>query len=361
MSSGPINMPPERPILDDPALLEMLWSDMKQQDALHRAGPYWDGKIRNSHRLIRRFGLAEFRDTAIATSFADAPQIDLTQQLAGTKYGRVLPWILRHTPMYSAVLAVQCRWTKDSVDREEETQAKLFTALGGDWLDAMLHEFPSLPRGSSEGSASRMLWRGEDFSSYYLHMLSYIDSVRKSGLDFEQVETVMEIGGGIGANLHLMLNLFPNIKRAVLVDLPPVAYVAGQYLGKFFGKVLTYRETRGQESIHFTPDQKEPEILVITPWQLPQLRTEIDLAWSSHTFAEMTTDQITFYLREIASRLQSTGELVLISYDDISGGALPVDAVTALASRRFAIEKIAAEEWSWYWSSQLFRGRARNT
>ena len=72
-------------------------------------------------------------------------------------------------------------------------------------------------------------------SKFYLEKLARIHTFSKER-DFTKIKTVFEIGGGFGANAHLLLNLYPNIKKYIYLDIAPMLYVGTQYLKHFYPK-----------------------------------------------------------------------------------------------------------------------------
>lgn len=77
----------------------------------------------------------------------------------------------------------------------------------------------------------------------------------------------MEIGGGFGANLHITLFNFPNIRKIIYVDIAPNLYIATQYLRSFYGdsvkdistakKNFSFAETEDLEIFCILPSQIE--------------------------------------------------------------------------------------------------------
>ena len=127
----------------------------------------------------------------------------------------------------------------------------------------------------------------------------------------------MEIGGGFGANAHLLMHMFPNIKKYLYLDIPPNLYVGTQYLKYFFPKaVVDYKVTAGLERIEFK-NNDDREILAIAPWQIEKVKVTVDGVWNSHSFVEMPLATIQNYKKYIKQfiRKQPSSFLCMLTYD----------------------------------------------
>jgi hypothetical protein len=73
-----------------------------------------------------------------------------------------------------------------------------------------------------------------------------------------------------------------------LIDIPPVIYIATQYLRALYGdQVCSYRETRGMQTID--PYQIDGrKFFCLPPWQLEKLNVRIDLFHNASSFSEMS-------------------------------------------------------------------------
>ena len=62
-----------------------------------------------------------------------------------------------------------------------------------------------------------------------------------------------EIGGGVGTNVHLVLENYKNIRKVLYLDIPPNLYVGTQYLKAFYGNAVSdYRTLKTLDSIKFS-------------------------------------------------------------------------------------------------------------
>lgn len=117
-------------------------------------------------------------------------------------------------------------------------------------------------------------------------------------VNFSKVTAVAEIGGGSGVFCHSLLELFPNIKKYIYVDIPPMLYLATCNLRRFYGtQVVDYRQTRSLKVI--SPYNRKREIFMICPWQTDRLKVKVDFFWNSIAFQRMSPKAVMSYVENL--------------------------------------------------------------
>ena len=105
----------------------------------------------------------------------------------------------------------------------------------------------------------------------------------------------MEIGGGFGANIHLLLENFKNIKKIFYIDIVPNLFVGTEYLRGLFGKsVKDYSTTRNQSEISFEKNNIL-EIICIPPWEMKKISSKVESFHNAASFQEMSFEQVENY------------------------------------------------------------------
>jgi len=137
----------------------------------------------------------------------------------------------------------------------------------------------------------------------YLRGLAFI----KKHIDTGQIETVMEVGGGYGTLGEILLKCEEKDYFYLDVDIPPTGYIAAYYLKQVFGSqaIASYGVTRDWEEIDLTKAKTTHRATVVTPWQLPQVKGQIDLFVNFISFQEMEPDVVTNYIDHV-NRLGAT-------------------------------------------------------
>ena len=116
-----------------------------------------------------------------------------------------------------------------------------------------------------------------------------------SKVDFNSARVFCEIGGGFGANVHLILSNYTTIRKINYVDIVPNLYVATQYLKSFYGEsVLDYEMIKSAKKFSFA-DDNNLEILCIALWQMELVSAKIDIFQNESSFVEMPVSVIQKY------------------------------------------------------------------
>ena len=128
---------------------------------------------------------------------------------------------------------------------------------------------------------------------YYYVMYSYCCKF----IDFDKINSIMEIGSGSGKQIEVIKKLHPHITFYVL-DLNPQLYVCEQYLSSVFpNSVVSYKDTRDMTRI---PDDKKGKIFILGNWKISTLENlECDGFWNSASLQEMEPDIVANYLKYV--------------------------------------------------------------
>ncbi len=196
-----------------------------------------------------------------------------------------------------------------------------YRAAHDDWFSNISKTF-SIPDSMHGGCLQSItMGNGQIVSKKYLDLLMRLDSFGAQ-VDFRQVRCAFEIGGGFGAWPHLMVSMFPNVRKFAYLDIPPMLYVATQYLRHFFGEsVIDYRATQNTSDIRFS-DNDDLEIICICPWQIENLNIDAELFWNVASFSEMTPDIVENYanfLKGVLNQDKSNVCLVLNKEQPLPG------------------------------------------
>lgn len=131
---------------------------------------------------------------------------------------------------------------------------------------------------------------------YYYVMYSYCCQF----IDFDQIDSIMEIGGGSGKQIEVIKKLHPHITFYVF-DLCPQLYVCERYLSEIFpDSAVSYKETRNMTRI---PDNKKGKIFFLGNWKISTLENlDCDGFWNSASLQEMEPDIVSNYLKYVNSK-----------------------------------------------------------
>lgn len=123
-------------------------------------------------------------------------------------------------------------------------------------------------------------------------------------IDFKSIDTMMEIGSGVGKQIEVIKKLHPQINFYIL-DIPPQLYVCEQYLTELFPKsVVSYRKTRNMKKIE---GNEKGKIYIFGNWKIEELTNfNYDLFWNSASFQEMEPEVVLNYLKFVNSQTKNS-------------------------------------------------------
>ena len=289
------------------------------EDQASRKGPYhtspcWERYSARTSNAIRYDGLRDFRmNNRVGKGYAESIAINPFETLPyNCAKSKVYRKITRLPFFRKFFVDPYVRHTEWHFNQTQLYKGLYYSRLLGDWFARFSQKY-SLPDTLAGSPRDAVSINGRKIGYSYLTSFLRVQNYSKK-VDFEKVESVFEIGGGFGAFCHTLLHLFPNIKKYLYLDIPPILYVGTQYLKHFYGdEAIDYRSTRSSDSISFSPDKKR-EIIAICPWQIDKVRAEIDLFWNSASFQEMTKEAVINYMRKVNVMLRPESKVCLYVY-----------------------------------------------
>ncbi len=292
-------------------LSELLHDERGIERGLYSAGPYWRGKGRKIVNQLKRKGLAGFRgyDSGVGTSYCDNVIADVRNE-ADRGWKKLLYAFSYISPLnkffnasarliinhHSNLLSYQTWTFKDSKRIKE------------------LLDHYTLDNTTAFGCVEKIHLFGKEYSTHYLESLNKIDIIAQS-INFNNVTSALEIGGGFGCDIHILLQNYKDIKKVIYLDMVPNLLVGTEYLKSFYGRaVFDYRSLKKRAKIQFS-ENGELEIYCIAPWQIEKLECKVDYFHNTNSFVEMAKEAVKNYAKHIKRLLGDRGSIALVSYD----------------------------------------------
>ena len=297
---------------DDLDLLDIMLADAKNAPALYHPGPYWAAKTANTVNEIRRCGISGFRGSAnlIGFSYADNLLLDV-RDAYNHGLRRLGRWLTKTYPLKS-VYDAQVRWTENYA---QQSIAYLQENLSLKRATRELLGRYRIPYSLLGECSAKVQLDGKTYAVHYLNLLERHHNLALR-IDFNSAASVLEIGGGFGADIHLLLENYPNIRKVLYLDVPPTLYVGTQYLKAFYGSAVhDYRSLRRRESLAWQ-DSGELEILCIAPWQLEKFVSAADILMNSNSFVEMPRAVVQNYSDKFTALPGAAGAAIALSTYD---------------------------------------------
>lgn len=327
---------------NDLRLFNAMANDQEEQsNPLYQPGVYWRGYCMRVFEAIKKYGLDEFRSNeAISKGYADSAPLDPAALWDG------MSWKLDIVKRFMKLPVVQRRIIepyKSLIDYHYNEmrlyRQYYFEKEFGEWYHEMGCKY-SLPDTMVGRPVEFISLGGSDVSIAYIRQLLRIYNILQA-YDFSKARTVFEIGGGFGANAHLMLSMFPNIRKYLYLDIVPILYVATQYLKHFHpDAVVDYLATKNADTIQFKDDDSL-EIFCICPWQIVNVKTRVDMFWNSCSFQEMSPEIIANYVASAGRLMAKESTACFTMYTPMeSNRIVPIEVILSSLSGSFDLKRL---------------------
>ena len=291
-------------------LNQLIIDEKKINNKLYSAGPYWQDKAKRAVLEIKRFGLDQFRgsNTNIGGSFADNEVLDArTIYLLGRE--RFYAFLINIYPI-NKIFKLQLRKTKQYFENYLNLRQENYK--NSPRVKYLLNKY-KLKNTDEFGCINKFSLGEKSYAFHVLILLSEHDYLADF-INYKNINSVFEIGGGFGMNTHILLQNYPNIKKILYLDIVPNLFVGTEYLKRFYkDAVLDYNATRNNSKIEFSKNN-DLEIICIAPWQIEKVDCSIDYFQNSHSFIEMTENIICNYVKYIEKFCSNKSQIALATY-----------------------------------------------
>ena len=275
-----------------------MMGDLGHQDVLYKPTAYWMKYVNRIMKGFNRYGINSFRaHYEIGKGYADVLPFE-AYEMTNNQFLRYFLITFNLLP-FNEVLR---RWKmiRDChMNQAKRAKENFFRVVLKEMEKGILAK-KSLPYTLLAEPQDVVDIKGQRYSTLYLELAHRIQ-VASRHIPLHEVHSIVEIGGGFGTNVHLLLHLYPNIRKVLIVDIPPILYVETEYLRAFYGEaVKDYLITRYKKRMKFASD-KSLEIFLVPPWQLKLFdNNNICLFWNAASFQEMERDVVYNYVAKLA-------------------------------------------------------------
>ena len=259
--------------------------------------------------MVKKKGLNDFRgySSGVGTSYTDNIQIDIRNEL-GLK-GRIVSSFFS-LPLVNKIFKLQLKLTKDKVLQNIFLKNLLFN--NSNKIKYFLEKY-KIEDSTFFGCVDKVKIKNNEFSIHYLHLIERIDNIDKI-CNLNEINSIIEIGGGYGANIHLLLQNYRNLKKIIYVDIFPNIFVGTEYLKKFYRHaVKDYISLRKLNKIEFNKNPDELEIICVPPWSLDKINCKLDKFHNAASFQEMTIEQVKNY-KNILDKILKKKRISILIY-----------------------------------------------
>lgn len=298
-------------------LLHVLISDQKNTADIYKPGPYWWKKSLSASRELETNGLSNFRSSTdintAATSYGDNSLMDARRLIETSSIqNKIGLAILNHTPL-KRLFDVQVNFTRGYLNELFDLEKRTLALYYSNRLIELCKTY-KIENSINFGCDRILTFQGGNYSRYYLQLLDVLDFVEKNQT-LKGLHSLLEIGPGFGANIHLIEQNYPEIRKFIAVDIVPNVWVVTEYLRSLYGDCVTdYLSTREMKEIKFR-DDASLEIIVIPTWKIENISSSIDVFWNSNSFVEMPSKIVANYAKNFTRIRSNRFSYNFISYD----------------------------------------------
>lgn len=287
-------------IKHDEKLFNLLMEDEAKVEPIWRTPKYWSNYAYAIRQRINSHDMARLRSTNyLLDGFANSGRLEATPPKSALK--RVI-WDLAHRMPGSAhAIAAYRQLLEIGQDRA------LFAEIGrakGVLAEISQAGFAVVPPTSLQyGEPLDLFSHGDTMvGAFWVEYLARAADFY-SVVPPPEVETIVEVGPGLGLSTLSHIALNSNIKTIVNIDVPTTLYISTQFLKaepRF--SVIDYCSIRDNSKIEIPSKfnrQEKPEIIQIPPWMADRLIGRADLFCNAFSFYEMHERQVQSYINII--------------------------------------------------------------
>ncbi len=297
-------------------LLKMLISDQKNTSKIYKPGSYWLKKSIVATKELEKNGLRDFRSSTdkntSATSFGDNTIVDVRRMLDQSSLQIKLGLtILNYTPL-KKLFDLQVNTTRGYLNELFNLEKTCLVFSKADKLTELTQKY-KIKDSINFGCDRTLFFKGKNYSIHYLTLLNQLDFIEKNST-LKDCSSFLEIGPGFGANIHLIEQNYPKIRKFIAVDIVPNVWVVTNYLRNLYGDcVKDYLTTKDMTEIKFKEDESL-EIFVIPTWEIEKISSLIDCFWNANSFVEMPPHIVSNYAKNFARIRTDKSVYNFISY-----------------------------------------------
>ena len=295
-------------------LLNKLIEDSSKFSQLYQPGIYWKKKNIQTYKEILKKGINKFRgsDNRIGESFSDNQNINILNDYYGGSRG-IFKFIFEKIYPFKNIFIRQLSLTSHFKKELNLYKSKYFE--NNDHINQLSKNF-IFEDTTNFGCEDYSMIGEKKISNYYLTIADTHLNFKKN-INFNEIKSFFEIGGGFGANIHFILKNYKNIKKIIYLDLPVNLYIGTKYLRYFYGDSISDYLTNYDKEIFFE-DNDNLEIICIPPWKISDIKSTFDVFQNSNSFVEMSEDAIKNYALHIEKIMNKKSKIALSSYGNFN-------------------------------------------
>lgn len=293
-------------------IIKELMNDSAKAPDLFKAGNFWKFYEKNILKEIKKNNLNQFRSWTGASGNGSiisfhGGEVELNRDFKRNfhpfdfkysiiddnffvrKYNSFINKLSSRFPFFSYFAIRASEGRRAYFSKIRQYQESLYQAVC--YLDESLLDICDSKFGNPYGFTV-----GDKFyTSEFLRKLLQINFI-KSNSKFEEINSIIELGAGIGLLASCFLKLKKNLKY-IVVDIAPTIFFSEYYLKNLGFKVFGYNEFKDNPNITLKKIFETYQVCILPTWKLDLLNNyKADLFVSTKVFQEIEKQQSINYL-----------------------------------------------------------------
>jgi len=277
-------------------LCKNLMDELANQSPLYQPGVFWQEASIDMMQDISKNGLASFRKLPSSLSFFVPTYGYPGNALSNETMQSWQAWLTEQ-----ALPQKQTSYIKQQISGYSAALADYRTFVASEFACKSQPNLMTFSESQVGDPVEQFEIEGKYYSRSALNYLTGLSFLKKY-LDFKEIKTVLEIGGGFGTLGEILHKTLPGT-RYIDIDIPPTLCCSSYYLQQVLGTdaVTTYQDTASSNRLEIN---QLKQVSVLPSWQIEKLHGKIDLFINFISFQEMEPEIVQNYLNQV-TRLQA--------------------------------------------------------
>ena len=150
------------------------------------------------------------------------------------------------------------------------------------------------------GNPPKIICKNKLISQDIANSILEFKSIFDKNVSKNDIKTIADLGAGAGRDALVFVRLLPNLKKYLIIDIPPALAIAEKYLSELFPQEKIFKFRPFNDFSEIKGEFEKSKILFFLPNQIELLPNNIiDLFINISSLHEMRLDQIKYYFKQI--------------------------------------------------------------
>lgn len=167
------------------------------------------------------------------------------------------------------------------------------------------------------GNPPKIIYKNKLISQDLANSILEFKSIFDNNVSKNDIKTIADLGAGCGRDAFVFTRLLPNLKKYLIIDIPPALAIAERYLSELFPRDRIFKFRPFSDFSEIKKEFEESKILFFLPNQIELLPDSIvDLFINISSLQEMRLEQIKYYFKQIERLTRLKGYFYFKEFKD---------------------------------------------